>query len=125
MTPDPRWLEILKASGWQLFGLALGCLAIRAMFQWSILPPTESVWVIYGLPIATVLFLCLALASAAEQGQKWVSGILTERKNKASRTKQIEKEKQEFLAFIPFMTDADKAILGYLLQNNQKTFSPL
>ncbi|MGP0093072.1 MAG: hypothetical protein ACLPKB_24490 [Xanthobacteraceae bacterium] len=62
MTPDPRWLESLKASGWQTAAVAIAC----AFFLWAnrtgSLPPLEP-WMIQLAAI--VMFTCgfLALAS--------------------------------------------------------------
>jgi len=41
MTPDPRWLELLKASGWQTAGISIACglFLLGAHLGW--LPPLE------------------------------------------------------------------------------------
>jgi hypothetical protein len=38
MTPDPKWLDLLKASGWKTGAIAIGC-AVMVFAIKSGLPP--------------------------------------------------------------------------------------
>ena len=62
MTPDPRWLEILKASGWQTAAISLGCGALLWASHKGWLPPFEPLLVQL---VAAAMVICgfLALAS--------------------------------------------------------------
>ena len=62
MTPDPRWLEILKASGWQTAAISLGCGALLWASHTGWLPPFEP-WLVQLAAAAMVICGLLALAS--------------------------------------------------------------
>src|SRR5260221_8148593 len=78
MTPDPRWLEILKASGWQTAALAVvaGVLLWPNRTGW--LPPFEP-WMVQAAAVVMVVCGLLALASFASnavvQIGKWSGSI--------------------------------------------------
>jgi hypothetical protein len=117
MTPDPRWLEILKASGWQTTALAtaFGLFLLAAHIGW--LPPLDP-WMLHLAALAFLVCMCLALASMGSAAikifpvQKWlVYWMNTERK------------KKEIRKYIPHMTEDEKAIIAYLLARNQKVFT--
>ena len=40
-TPDPRWLELLKASGWQTVAIAVAVGVFLLAAHWGWLPPLE------------------------------------------------------------------------------------
>ena len=62
MTPDPRWLEILKASGWQTAAISLGCGALLWASHAGWLPPFEP-WLVQFVGAAMVICGLLAVAS--------------------------------------------------------------
>jgi len=114
---DPRWLEILKASGAQTTALTVACIVIVVLIQQDIIPTTDSpLWV--AVPsIAGLIFGFLSLAAISsafiktiEPGKR-IKYWLYKRK----KAKQVND-------FISYMTDKDREILGYLLYHNQKTF---
>ena len=116
MTPDPRWLEILKASSWQLFALSggAGLLLLAPGFNWlPALPP------LVGITAFAVFVICglLAIANAIQAGLKffppgkWISHYV-----------RIRREKKWVANYIPSMTDHEREIIGYLLANNQRSF---
>jgi hypothetical protein len=78
MTPDPRWLEILKASGWQTVALALAA----GLFLWAArtgwIPPLEP-WMVQTAAVVMIACGLLALASFASnavvQIGKWGASI--------------------------------------------------
>jgi hypothetical protein len=78
MTPDPRWLEILKASGWQTAAISLGCGALLWASQAGWLPPFES-WLVQLAAAAMVICGLLALASfisnATIQIGLWINSL--------------------------------------------------
>src|SRR5262249_51368562 len=62
MTPDPKWLEILKASGWQTAAIAIACGLFLLIAHWGWLPPLEP-WMIQLAAISLLISGFLALAS--------------------------------------------------------------
>jgi len=62
MTPDPRWLEILKASGWQTAAISVGCGVLLWASHAGWLPPFEP-WLVQLVAAAMVLCGLLALGS--------------------------------------------------------------
>lgn len=74
MTPDPRWLEILKASGWQTAAISLACGVMLWASHKGWLPPFEP-WLVQIVAAAMVICRFLALASfisnATIQIGKW------------------------------------------------------
>ena len=117
MTPDPKWLEILKASGWQTTALAtaFGVMLLVIHLGW-VTPPV--LWFTAFCVLAFLICLCLALASIGHaitdflQPRIWLAHWSHER--------QQQKAAGEY---IPFMTDVEKQIIAYLLHHNQKTFT--
>jgi hypothetical protein len=78
MTPDPRWLEILKASGWQTAALATAAGLLLWLNRAGWLPPFEP-WMVQAIAVVMVVCGLLALASFASntvvQIGKWAECI--------------------------------------------------
>jgi hypothetical protein len=74
MTPDPRWLEILKASGWQTAALAAAGGLLLWVNRAGWLPPFEP-WMVQAAAVVMIVCGLLALASfasnAGDQIGKW------------------------------------------------------
>jgi len=109
MTPDPKWLEILKASGWQTGMLALACLVFVLLAVFSAIP-TEP-WMIILAVIGLLFFTALWSASVGKATQPLVL-----------RRFAIRREKRKVADYIPYMTPKERQIIGYLLKRNQKSF---
>lgn len=62
MTPDPRWLEILKASGWQTAAIAAACGVLLWAERAHWLPPFDP-WMVQLAATAMIICALLALAS--------------------------------------------------------------
>jgi hypothetical protein len=116
MTLDPRWLEILKASGWQTAAIAVagGAFLLIARLGW--MPPLAP-WMIQ-LAWAVLLFSSLlAIASLINatftflQPKRWILHWIG-----------IRRERRAAEAYVSQMTDRERQILGYLLEKNQSTF---
>jgi hypothetical protein len=115
--PDPRWLEILKASGWQTSAVAGACGIFLLLAHWLILPPLDP-WMIQLAAIVGLICGLLALASFISAifrflpVQRWiVHGV---NRHRAKRAVQD---------YIPHMTAQEKQIIAYLLAKNQKMFT--
>jgi hypothetical protein len=117
MTPDPKWLEILKASGWQTTALAaaFGVVLLLMRVGWIASP---DVWFTALCALAFLICLFLALTSIG----RGIADFLQPRVRLSRWTRERE-QKKLVRKYIPFMTDHEKAIIAYLLHRNQKTFT--
>lgn len=120
---DPRWLEILKASSWQIGAISVALIIFWLLLRFEVLPPINSPWVVYGLPLAILITGTLALFGILEFIAARIREKIGDWREQAKRTKRLRQEQEAFRKYIPFMTDDEKRILGYLLQSNQKTFT--
>jgi hypothetical protein len=114
MTLDAKWLEILKASGWQTSFLAVAFGAVLLVMHMGFLV-SPSPWFTALCALAFAICLSLALASIGHaiadflQPRKWLAEwIFVRQQRKAVRE------------YIPFMTKHEKEILAYLLAKNLK-----
>lgn len=114
--PDPRWLEILKASGWHTGAIAMACALFLLAAHWAWFPPLDA-WMVQAAFFGLFLFGFLALVSFLSAIFKffpvhlWViDWVKTKRK------------KREVRDYIPYMTEEEKKIISYLLKINQKMF---
>jgi hypothetical protein len=114
---DPKWLEILKASGWQTTALTIACGLVVVLVKSEVIPTTDSpLWI--ALPaIGALIFGCLSLAA---MGSALAKVIKPAARFQWWRLKCHEE--RAVREFIPYMTDRDRAIIGYLLYHNQKMF---
>jgi hypothetical protein len=117
MTPDPKWLEILKASGWQTAALAaaFGVTLLMIRVGWIASPDP---WFMAFCALSFLICLFLALASIGHG----VADFFQPRVRLARWVRE-RRQKKVVREYIAFMTDHEKAILAYLLHWNQKTFT--
>lgn len=120
---DSGWLAILKASAWQLIFLSLALSVFWYLLRLEILPPSESQFVIYGLPLAILITAGLGLASLVEQFVNWATIKLKGHQVKKERRQKISDHQLKFAEHIPFMTESELAIYGYLLEHRRKSFT--
>jgi hypothetical protein len=119
---DPRWLEILKASGWQLFAIALALLGFWLLLQFEYLPPVQNPWIVYGLPLAILVTGGLSFVALVEHGIKKIEASRTKKKAAKRIKEKYMENKDKFRAYVPHLTEIELRILRYLFQENQKTF---
>ena len=112
---DAKWLEILKASGWQTAALTVAFVTFIILVKTEIVLTTDSpLWI--AIPaIAALICGSLFLASI---GDWFVKAI----KPRIGKWRRIRRNQKMVRDFIPYMTDQDRAIIGYLLHHNQKMF---
>jgi hypothetical protein len=117
MTGDPRWLEILKASGLQTAALAVASAVLLFLDKKKVF--TLDHLIVQVAIVSLVVFACLSVASLASFLAKkssyprgWLSALFTSHEAK----RNIEKE-------IPQMTPEEREIIGYLLHHNQRVFT--
>ena len=114
---DPKWLEILKAKGSHTAALAIASGLIYVLVIFEIIPTTDSpLW--EALPaIGALIFLSLFVAAVGDEVVK-----ITKPADRIGRWCLKRREAREIREFIPYMTDKDREIIGYLLHHNQKMF---
>jgi hypothetical protein len=118
VAPDPKWLEILKASGWQTTFLAVGCAVFLVLVKLDIIVVEPWPWIVPAVALALIVCTALALASIAQASietvpvHKWVERWLAKRK-----------ARRRIAGYIPFMNDQERQIIGYLLKHRQKSFT--
>lgn len=114
---DPKWLEILKASGWQTIALTVACIFIVVLINIGIIPTTHSpLWI--ALPsIGALIFGFLSLASIGSAAAKYIKPG-----DRLDQWRLKRRKIQQVIEYIPNMTDRDREIIGYLLYHKQKMF---
>jgi len=117
MSPDPRWLEILKSSGGQSFAAAVAAGALLIANAWVWIPPLPD-WAIQVSALSLVLFGGLALVSFISALDK-----LFNPRSVFTYWFSLRKDRQAARAYIPHMTPIEREIIGYLLYHNQTTFT--
>jgi hypothetical protein len=109
MTPDPRWLEILKASGWQTAAIAIACALLLWADHAHWLPRFDP-WMVQLTAAAMIICGLLALASFASnsaiQIANWSSSI---------------KEWRALRHSIATLNPNETAFLKGLVENDQTT----
>ena len=89
----------------------------------NILPPSESPFVVYGLPLATLITGGLGLASLIEQVTKYVPVAVKKRSDLRCQQRKISEHQRKFVEHINYMTDNELEIFGYLLTHSRKSFT--
>ena len=114
---DAKWLEILKARGWQTSALAVACLVFYCLVRFGFIPVSENpLWL--TVPIALALVSgALAIASIIASAAKFFR-----LRRRFAQWLQRRHDQERLRKYIPFMSNDEKRILGYLLYHRQKTF---
>jgi hypothetical protein len=114
---DPKWLEILRARGWQTTFLAFG----SAVFLWlaalGVIPTDTLPWIIPIVWLALLLCGSLALASIGQAAAHTFPAHLW-----VQRRMLLRKAQRKVADDIPFMSDKERQIIGYLLHHRLKMF---
>lgn len=120
MTPDAKWLEILKASGWQTTALAaaFGAMVLVMHMGWI---GSTGAWFSAFFAFCTLAFLIcffLALASILHAVADFVKPKMW-----LAHWAHQKQQRKAVREYIPYMMDREKLIIAYLLHHNQKTFT--
>jgi hypothetical protein len=100
MSPDPKWLEILKASGWQTATLAAaGITLLYLNAKRLLLPATLDSKVIEAIEVAVVVFGFLTVSSIGPHLAKKWSGLW----NWFAHLLAVRRSKHQVEQQIPFM----------------------
>ncbi len=115
--PDPRWLEILKASGWHTTALAVASALVLVLVKRQVIPTDGSpYWV--ALPIiGTILFGCLSVAAVARASVRMLDPMTV-----VGRWRRRTAQQRSVRAYMPHMTPRERQIIAYLLHHNQRVF---
>jgi hypothetical protein len=113
---DAKWLDILKASGWKTAAVAAAAVLLIHLNTAKQLPVAVDHWVIEAAVVVALLCGCLTAASL-------FSYALPRLRNGFVRVSARRQWRQDVAAYIPQMTTKELEILGYLLTNNQRTFT--
>jgi hypothetical protein len=116
---ESKWLDLLKASIWQLLGVAIGCFLFlfAANRGWLGIPKLAS-WMILSASFGGLICGCLAITSITGDFFNFFS-VVKRFNNLLSRRKQIHNLRN----YIPHMTPEERAIIAYLLAKNQMAFT--
>jgi hypothetical protein len=115
---DPKWLEILKASGWQTAGLAAAAAALLYLNAAKKLSVPLDSWKLQAAEVSVVVFGSLSLFSIGPHFVKVLKRLWSWFEHRwAIRRARLQVEQQ-----IPFMSPKEREIIGYLLAINEKMF---
>jgi hypothetical protein len=117
INPDPKWLEILKASGWQTTAIAIACSVFLFLSHIGLLPPLPD-WATLVVWFIGLICGCLAVASWCSAAYNFFPLHIW-----YLHYQGIWRAKRGLHKYIPYMTPEEKEIIGYLLAKNQKTFT--
>ena len=115
MTPDPRWLAILKASGWQTGALAVACGIFWLLVARKIVPAPAPI-VMTGTAFGGLICGCLSAASI-------LSAIVRVVRNTSAALIHTIKVRKSIERYLPHLSQDDIDIISHLLHFNQKTFT--
>ncbi len=117
MPIDARWLELLKASGWQTSFLFAGCAVFLALVYFTVIPTDKFPAIIPIVWLAMIVAGCLSLASIGET----LTSVFAP-KERLRNWLEKRREKHSAARYIPYMTDKDRQIIGHLLHHQNKIF---
>lgn len=109
--------DLLKASGWQLFGVALVCLTLWRLGSTGHIPGLEGVWLL-GLLATGGVCAGLSLGALLVAIQ---NGLVSAWGHANLRRRRIHFQKQ-FLDDAPYLDEHSAKILGYLRHYQMKHF---
>lgn len=119
-TADPKWLEIFKLSLWQTFGGAVICAGYFLLPVDTMAPPLANDFVASGFFLFLLIFGGLTLVGLMQWTFETFDPVGSIRQRLTKR-----REVRELRKFIPYMTDKDRQIIGYLLYRKQRIFNYL
>ena len=119
MIPDPKWLEILKASGWKTIAIAAASALLIYGNAKRLLPASLEPWMVQAAEVALLVCGCLSLASICSAVAKEFKGP----RARLARLCAIRQAKNQVAKRIPEMTAKEREIIGYLLAKNQRMFT--
>jgi hypothetical protein len=120
MMPDPKWLEILKASGPQTTALAFAFGAMLLVIRSGYIVSTDE-WFTALHAFCWLAFLVSSSLSLASISH--VAADFLEPRLRLVAWLRRRQQRKAVRNYIPFMTDKERKIIAYLLHYKQKTFT--
>ena len=119
MNADPtKWLEFLKASGWQTAAVAFAGVALLYLNSKKRLFIALDSWVVEAVEVGVLVCGFLAVFSLGPRvAKKWDAWWIW-----VAHRWAIRREKQRVAKEILLMSGKEREVIGYLLANNQKMF---
>lgn len=112
-----KLLEVLKTGAWKAFALAVasGLLLIGLHLK---IVPSPSATIVFGVYAVFLLSTSLAVIGALQSLTAFLNpGVwITHWFKRGQRRREAK-------AYLPYMTEDDRKIVGHLLHHNRKTFS--
>lgn len=108
-------IELIKSSGWQTAAATIAFGAWWYLVQSGLLPPFDPPWLAHIVAFGFLLSSMLTLAAICSALVMPISSWVGYRRSERALVAQVE-------AAVPFMTEQERAIIGYLLHHNQKVF---
>jgi hypothetical protein len=118
MNADPKWLEILKASGWQTAALTAAGIGLLYLNAAKKLPVPLDSWKLQTAEVCVAVFGFLSLFSIGPHVLKALNRLWS----LFAKRWAIRREKQRVEKEIPSMSKKEREIIGFLLANNEKMF---
>jgi len=119
MAADPKWLEILKASGWQTAGLTAASATILYLNAKKWLPVALDSRVIQATEVSVLVFGFLTVFGVGPHIMK-TANIMA---SVLERRLAVDRAQRQVAKDIPSMTSKEREIIGYLLAKNEKMFT--
>ena len=106
MDVNPKWLEILKASGWQTTAIAIACGIFILLAHIGALPELPAL-IFLLISFIGILCGCLAIAS-------WCSAVYNffPLHRWFIHWNKISRSKQGLVKYIPYMTKEERKIIA-------------
>lgn len=108
-------LDLIKAGGWQTAAAATALGILWWLVAAGVLPPFDPPWITHVVALAFLLCVALTIAAIASASVQPIANWIALHRAKralASRAREA----------IPFMTEQERAIIGYLLHHKRKVF---
>ena len=119
MSADAKWLDLLKANGWQF-----GCLAAAAWIvvfadKAGLLPVALDATFKQATMLAAFALTALWVASIASSASNWSQAPIAMVKDRFDRRAHAKAVRD----YIPYMTEEERAVVAQLLHENRKSFT--
>ncbi len=115
-----KLLDLLKASFWQAAMIAVACLLLIYLHSIGLIPAIDSF--VPLLWVGTFVSGGLAIASEASDLEQSYRKWRVKAKEERERRRAAEKLEQSFRDYVPFLTEKDRQIWGYLLEKKLRSY---
>jgi hypothetical protein len=112
-----KFVDLLKASGWQMAMIAVACALLLYLSASGIIPDLDPAWTLVvwaGMLIAAGLAIAPLFTS--------LQGVAEGAWRRRQHLQAVRQAEQVFWDYIPYLTDKERQILGYLREKKLKTF---